>query len=64
MQFWMLGYDVDRGCAHDYYRNFCAAIDGQCEQLVTHDQMRTVMKVIMAAFESAETGTVVKFDGK
>lgn len=47
--------------AHDYYRNFCAAIDGKCEQLVTHDQMRTVMKVIMAAFESAKTGTVVKF---
>lgn len=46
---------------HDYYRNFCDAIDGKCEQLVTHDQMRVVMKVIMAAFESARTNTVVKF---
>ncbi len=46
---------------HDYYRNFCDAIDGKGEQLVTHDQMRVVMKVIMAAFESAKTNTVVKF---
>ena len=46
---------------HDYYRNFCAAIDGKEEQIVTHEQMRTVMKVIEAAFESAATGQVVKF---
>ena len=46
---------------HDYYRNFCDAIDGKCEQLVTHEQMRMVMKVIMAAFESAKTNTVIKF---
>ncbi len=46
---------------HDYYRNFCDAVDGKCEQLVTHDQMRVVMKVIMAAFESAKTNTVIKF---
>ena len=45
---------------HDYYRNFCAAIDGKETQLVTHEQMRVVMRVIMAAFESAKTGTVVK----
>ena len=46
---------------HDYYRNFCDAIDGKAEQLVTHAQMRVVMKVIMAAFESARTNTVIKF---
>ncbi len=46
---------------HDYYRNFCDAIDGKATQLVTHDQMRVVMKVIMAAFESARTNTVVQF---
>ena len=46
---------------HDYYRNFCGAIDGKCEQLVTHEQMRVVMRVIECAFESAETETVVKF---
>ncbi len=46
---------------HNYYRNFCAAIDGTEPLLVTHEQMRVVMRVIMAAFESAKTGTVVKF---
>lgn len=47
---------------HDFYRNFCDAIDGKASLVVTHDQMRVVMKVIEAAFKSAETGTVVKFD--
>ena len=45
---------------HDYYRNFCAAIDSKEDLLVNHQQMRVVMQVIMAAFESAKTGTVVK----
>ena len=46
---------------HDYYRNFCDAVDHKAKQAVTHDQMRIVMKVIEAAFRSAETGEVVKF---
>ncbi len=44
---------------HDYYRNFIKAIRGEGEQFVTYDQMRTDLKVILAAFESAETGKVV-----
>ena len=44
---------------HDYYRNFVRAIRGEEEQLVTHDQMRTDLKVILAAFKSAETGMPV-----
>ena len=47
---------------HDYYRNFVKAIDGVEEQLVTHSQMRRVMKVMMAAFESARLGQVVDFE--
>ena len=47
---------------HDYYRNFCAAIDGKAEQLVTHPQMRRVMKVMEACFESDRLGQVVKFE--
>ena len=46
---------------HDYYRNFCDAIDGKCEQLVTHEQMRAVMKVIDCAFESAKKEAVIKY---
>lgn len=44
---------------HDYYRNFIRAIRGEEEQLITHDQMRTDLRVILAAFRSAETGRPV-----
>ncbi|MBQ7826701.1 MAG: Gfo/Idh/MocA family oxidoreductase [Clostridia bacterium] len=47
---------------HDYYRNFVKAIDGEATQFVTHDQMRAVLRVILAGFESAETGKTVYFD--
>ena len=45
---------------HDYYRNFVRAVRGEEEQLITHDQMRTDLKVILAAFESAKTGKIVE----
>jgi len=44
---------------HDYYRNFCKAIDGEETQLVTHAQMKVVMRVIEAAFESAKDNKIV-----
>lgn len=46
---------------HDFYRNFCDTIDNKAELIVTHDQMRVVMKVIEAAFESARTENTVFF---
>jgi len=46
---------------HDFYRNMHAAIDGKATQLVTHEQMRIDLRVIMCAFESAESGKIVKF---
>ena len=46
---------------HDYYRNFCDAVDGKADLVVTHEQMRVVMQVIEAAFKSAETGNTVWF---
>ena len=56
-------YELDRPVSdvHDYYRNFVKAIDGTETQLVTHPQMRRVMKVMEAAFKSVELGQVVKF---
>lgn len=45
---------------HDYYRNFIATICGEATQCVTYDQMRTDLRVILAAFESAKEGKVVK----
>ena len=45
---------------HDFYRNFCKAIDGECCQMVTHAEMRRVLRVMEEAFRSAETGEVIK----
>ncbi len=45
---------------HDFYRNFCAAIDGKETQIVTHDQMRRVMRIMECTFESAEKNQVLK----
>ena len=44
---------------HDYYRHFVNAIRTGCEQDVTYDHMRTDLKIILAAFRSAELGMPV-----
>ncbi|MBE6897107.1 MAG: Gfo/Idh/MocA family oxidoreductase [Clostridia bacterium] len=57
-------YDMERPISdvHNYYRNFCACIEGKQTQIVTHQQMRRVLKVIEAGFESVEKKQPVKFD--
>ena len=47
-------YDVERPVAdvHDFYRNFCAVLDGKEELLITLPQVRRVMQVMEAAFRS------------
>ena len=47
---------------HDYYRNFTAAIRVEEEQIVKHNQMRRVLRVIEAAFESDKLGKTVDFE--
>lgn len=47
---------------HDYYRHFIKAIREGGEQDVTYEQMRMDLKIILAAFRSAETGLPVKID--
>jgi len=47
---------------HDYYRNFVAAARGECEQIVKHSEMRRVLKVMEAAFESDRLKAVVPFN--
>ena len=47
---------------HDYYRNFCAAMDGKATQMVTHKEMRLVMRVMELAFLSAEKGAPVPYE--
>ena len=57
-------YELEKPASdvHDYYRNFCAAIDGKATQFVTHPQMRRVMKVMEACFESDRLGKPVDFE--
>lgn len=54
-------YDIERPLSdvHDFYRNFCAALDGKEEMLITHKQVRRVLRVMELAFESSEQGQAV-----
>ncbi|MBE6596215.1 MAG: Gfo/Idh/MocA family oxidoreductase [Ruminococcaceae bacterium] len=47
---------------HDFYRNYCKAIRGEAEMIVTHAQLMRVMKVMEAAFKSDELGMPVKLE--
>ena len=44
---------------HDFYRNISEVLDGRATQLVTHDQLMKVMKLMEAAFESDRQGKVI-----
>lgn len=47
---------------HEFYRNVCLAIDGKAKQIVTHEQLMRVMKIMEAAFRSDELGAPVEID--
>ena len=53
-------YDLDRPVSdvHDYYRNFCKALEGKEALLITQDEVRAVLGIMEAAFASSETGKV------
>ena len=46
----------------EYYRNIADHLDGKADLLVTHPQMRRVMRLIEAVFASARTGQVIPFE--
>ena len=46
---------------HDFYRNVCAAIDGREKQIVTHEQLMRVMRIMEAAFDSDSRKAPVEF---
>jgi predicted dehydrogenase len=54
--------EIPKSDVHDFYRNFCKAIDGEATQLVTHEQMLLDMKIMEYAFKSAELGQTLKFE--
>ncbi len=49
-------YEIEKPLSdvHDFYRNFCAAVDGKDESAVKHEEVRRVMQVMEAAFASAD----------
>ncbi|MFA5562403.1 MAG: Gfo/Idh/MocA family oxidoreductase [Eubacteriales bacterium] len=46
---------------HDFYRNLVAAIDGKAEKLIADAEVRRVLQVLEAAFESAAKKQVIHF---
>lgn len=54
-------YDIERPTSdvHDFYRNFCAALDGKEELRIKHCEVRRVMRVMEEAFRSIETEQAV-----
>lgn len=54
-------YDLDRpnSDVHDFYRNFCAALDGREELFISLEEVRRVLQTMELAFESARTGQVL-----
>lgn len=54
--------DIVKSDIKDFYRNVVAAINGKEEQLIKHDQLMRVMKLMEAAFESDRTGSIVNFE--
>ena len=47
---------------HNFYRNFCKAIKGEAEMIVTHAQLMRVMRIMEACFESDTKKAPVKFE--
>lgn len=54
--------EIPKSDVHNFYRNFCAAMDGKETQLITHAQVRRVMQVMEAAFLSDEKNQILKVD--
>ena len=50
--------DIPKSDVHDFYRNFCKSIDGKETQLIKNTEVRRVLCVMEAAFESAKTNQV------
>ena len=52
--------DIPKSDVHDFYRNVCAAIEGKEEQIVRHEEVMRVMKVMEASFKSVELGQCIE----
>ena len=57
-------YDVERPTSdvHNFYRNYCAAVNGTEQQLIKNCQVRRVLAVMEACFKSDELGQTLEVD--
>lgn len=55
-------YEIERPTSdvHEFYRNFCAACDGECEQLIKNSEVRRVLLVMENCFKSSEAMQTIK----
>jgi len=53
---------IVRSDVTDFYRNFAAASRGEAAPVVQNAEVRRIMRLMEAAFESHRTGTVVRFE--
>ncbi len=53
--------DIPVSDVHDFYRNVCRAIDGVEEQIVKHDEVMRVFRIMEAAAESSRLGHAIDF---
>lgn len=54
--------DIPKSDVHEFYRNFCSAINGECEQYIKNCEVRRVLQVMQAAFDSAENLQTLRTD--
>ncbi|MBQ7499510.1 MAG: Gfo/Idh/MocA family oxidoreductase [Clostridia bacterium] len=55
-------FPIIEGDVHDFYRNLVDVLDGKAVQLITHEHLMKVMKLMETAFESDRTGSVIRLD--
>ena len=55
-------YEAERPVSdvHDFYRNFCSALDNKAQLAITHNEVRRVMQVMEACFESSDKKQALK----
>lgn len=54
--------EIPKSDVHEFYRNYCLAIDGKCQPLVKNEEVRRVLMVMMAAFESDSKKQTLRVD--
>jgi len=57
-----LSLPVVRSDVRDFYRNFVEAVQGRAEPLIKNEEVRRIMLLMEAAFESHRRGAVVAFE--